>query len=79
MVKHSHETGKLSHLESVLMLTKAHNDLNIEMCSDPDFVGDQYRLFVHCLQQAYEHGKATTSTQVEHKHGDAPWMTDLRK
>ncbi|KKM21623.1 hypothetical protein LCGC14_1633580 [marine sediment metagenome] len=57
MAKHSHETGKLSHLEMVIMLTTAHDRLDIPVKPKPAFEGDQYRLFKHCMQQAFEHGK----------------------
>ena len=54
-IKHSHETGILSHLELVIMLTKASEELNIDKA---EFFGDDKRLFQHVMQQAYEHGRS---------------------
>lgn len=55
-IKHSHETGKLSHLEMVLMLTEASNELNIHITSGL-FVGDACKLLKCAMQKAYEHGQ----------------------
>lgn len=58
---HSHETGKLSHLELVIMLTTASEELGIEKA---EFKEDQHKIFVHAMQQAYDHGKDAHEKQL---------------
>ena len=53
-IKYSYETGKLAHLERVLMFTQALEEL--EVTSFKKIEGDMHRVFCHCMQQAYEHG-----------------------
>ena len=55
VIKHSHQTGKLSHLECVILITEASQELGLE--GNIRFSGDHNNVLKLALQKAYELGK----------------------